>query len=265
MVYNYTSCEVVIAQLISRIRITDTGLADDILDWLREGINLLRVRNNLVPQHKCLEVNDNVAKLPCGIVFFDGLFYNGQRLRLGTGVVDTRVNLQTQFLTKHFDSYFQTDTTSPGFISNEQSYLLIRGDDLRNVTSFHGSEFYIPYPNHIQASFKCGQILLFYRSMPVDDRGYPMIPDEENTRFALFWWLMASLTLTGYKHNDPRMDYVFCMSEYDKFAKVSKNKIGYWSIDKKESFLNYWVNLIPPRGYYDHFSINGEQPKLVGI
>lgn len=263
MVYSYCSVEEVIADVISNTRMTDSNYADDILEWLRKGLNLMRVRGMYTPQQQVLEAKDNIVTLPCGIVAIDGIWYNGSRLRLGTSTIDVRCS-PINVLKQNFDSYFTTDTTSDGFTKNEQDWLLVRGDDLRlNNSLVSGSDYYIPYPNHLQTSFKCGCLQLFYRKMPVDDRGYPLIPDEENTKYALFWWIMAMLTLTGYKHNDPKMDYDYCEAKWGHYSNEGKKKIKQSSRDKKESILQYNVNLIPPTGYYESFSIGGEQRKFV--
>lgn len=265
MVYEYCSSEEVIADLISKTRMIDATYADDILEWLRQGINIMRVKQMYTRHNKILEVNDNISKLPCGIRSIDGIFYNGKRLRQGTGSIDTRCSPFT-VLKKDFQSYFTTDTTSDGFTDNEQSYLLLRGDDLKlNNMSVCTENYYIPQPNHLQFSFKCGCVQLFWSKMPVDDRGYPLIPDEENTKYALVWWLMAQLCIGGYKHPDPKMDYDYCEAKFDQFADIGKRKIKRASVDQKEAMVQLTVNLIPPTGYYDSFFINGEQKKFAQI
>lgn len=263
MVYKYCSSEEVIADLISRTRMTDTTFADDILEWLKSGLNLMRVRNILQPDNIVLSAIDNIIELPCGLVNIDGIFYNNERLRLGLGVIDTRcAPLST--LKKDFQSYFTTDTTSAGWTDNAQSYLLLRGDDLKlNTLTLSENDYYIPYPNHIQTSFKTGDIQLFYRKMAVDERGYPLVPDEENTKFALFWWIMGNLSLAGYKHNNPGMDWDYCENKFNIYAEAGRGVIKYWSTDKREAIKNLTCNLIPPQGYYERFFIGGEQPKSV--
>lgn len=264
MVYKYCSSDEVISQILRRTRLTDATYADDILEWLRDGLNLMRVRNMLVPSYKVLEVSQNITALPCGLITIDGIFYNNHRLRHGTGVIDTRIAPASK-LEQTFDSYFTTDTTTDGWTKNEQSYLLARGDDIRPNAPVSQGDYYIPYPNHIQTSFSEGCVTIFYRKMPTDKKGFPLVPDEENTKFALFWWIMANLSLSGYKHNDPRMDFEYCESKYKRYAHKGKGIIKYWSVDKREAIMNLTVNLIPPQGYYDLFFVGGEQPKTVGF
>ena len=156
MIYSYISCEIVIADLISRTRLVDTTYADDLLVWLKDGINMLRLRQMMIPTYKCLEVRSHVTKLPCGLVFIDGIVYKGQRLRLGAGSTDVRI-AKGNYFRDNYQSYFATDPSDPAY-QNIQDYKLVRGADLKPVTDYCTSEYYIPYPNHLQTSFEEGEL-----------------------------------------------------------------------------------------------------------
>jgi hypothetical protein len=263
MVFNYTSCEGIIAELISRTKMTDSTYADDLLVWIGQGLNMLRVITMLQPATKEVEIRGGVGELPCNLVYLDGIAYNGARLRQGTGIIDTRVCKDGETLiNEDFDSYFVSDPTDEGYINNSQDYRLIRGLDLKQASSYGStSDYYLLFPNHIQTSFLEGTIVVFYRKMATDKRGYPLIPDDENIRFALFWWLMANLTFGGYKHADPKMDYDYCEAKFKHYGRLGKNKLKEWTIDRRQAVLEMTVSLIPPMGYYDSFFIGGEQAK----
>lgn len=262
MVYTYCSVEPIIAEFLATTKITDSSYADDILAWIPQAINLCKVRNILEPRACVIDVHHQIGKLPCGLQTIDGLFYNNRRLRKGTGVIDRRVCKDT---TKtDFQSYFVTDPTDEGYVNNSQDYRLIRGLDLKQMPEENGStDYYIPFPNHIQTTFDEGQVVIFYRKISTDKDGYPLIPDEENIRQAIFWWLMGRVTISGYKHPDARMDYDYCESKFKQYARAGKNVLKYWSVDTRQAVLELTVNLIPPYGFYDRFFINGEQTKEV--
>jgi hypothetical protein len=262
MVYKYTSCEPIIAELLAKTKITDSNFADDLLVWVGQGLAMLEVKTMLKPAVCVIKVNGHNGEFPCGLRVIDGLYYNGYRLRWGSGVIDTRI-CKEDTVKRDYDSYFVSDPTDEGYINNSQDYRLIRGLDLKLDSSDGcGSDFYIPYPNGFQTSFECGEVVLFYKKMETDKRGYPLIPEEENIRFALFWWLMAQMTFSGYKHADPKMDYDYCESKFTHYGTKGKRKMRYWSIDKRQAVLDLTVNLIPPQGYYDRFFIGGEQTKV---
>ena len=261
MIYTYTSTEAIIASILTKTRLTDTTFADDMLEWLAEAMDMIRVRPILQPEHYVIEVHNNVGKLPCGLVYMDGLLYNGKRLREGLGVKDLRIG-NFKRVREEPTTYFRTDVESEGWVKNEQNILLLRGDDIKSVESCEG-DYYIPTPNHIQTSFKDGCVQLFYRKMPTDDKGYPLIPKEPSIKLAIEWWIMAQLCLAGYKHNDARMDFDYCEAKFEKYSSKGRRKLKYWSVDKREAIKNMWVNLIPPVGYYESFGVGMERPKFV--
>lgn len=262
MIYNTVSARVVIARVLRNTRLTDLTYANDILEWLNEAVNRMRTRHQLVPDNKVLKVVDHIAKLPCGLVTIDGIYYNGQRLRLGIGATDTRVKFFKN--TTPAESYFASDPTDEAY-QNTQDYKLVRGQDLKMATTSNSQDYYITYPNHIQTSFQYGNVILLFRKQIVDDEGYPMIPDNEHFELACFWYIMGMLAMTGYKHNDPKMDYDYCDQQFLKYSRIAKNKIRIPSEDRRESMKEMFVNLIPPQGYYETFSIGLEQPKHLSI
>lgn len=262
-IYRTTSAEVVIAQVLSKTKLTDMTYADDILVWLGEAINLLKTRSYLEPTHKILDSINNIVDLPCGLQKIDGVVYNGCRLRMGLGVTDARVMPLSYLNQSKLTTYF-SDTSDPAYYPGQEIELL-RGADITAFTTVSPTDYYIPYPNHLQTSFNCGKIILFYRTIPTDNRGYPIIPDHEEYRLACFWYIMAWLSFSGYKHAESRMDFDYCMEKFEAHGKKAKYAARAWSMDKKEAYLNFSVNLIPPRGYYECFSINAEQPRPLNI
>lgn len=258
MVYHYTSAKRVITQLLGITKMTDATYADDLLRWLGDGISMyLRMRQTLTPDHCIIEVEDHIGDLPCGLVFMDGLLYNGSRLRKGTGAIDTRIK-SFRNVQKDYQSYFVTD---PKLLANEQDYKLLTGDAIRSAPEDSLGNYYIPFPNHIQTSFKCGCIQLFYRKITTDKEGYPMIPDDGNIRFGLVWFLMSQLSMSGYKHNNPEFNYAYCEDRCKEYMKKGIGTVRALSTDQKEALRQLTINLIPPRGYYENFGIGFEQPK----
>jgi hypothetical protein len=261
VIYTYTSTNKVLARVQRRTRMTDTTYHDDMIEAINEAVKAFRMRNALTPTTCVLEVRDHTAKLPCGMQLMDGLYYCGARLRKSPGVV-IRHSCDYDYLEKNTDTYF-TDTLSEGYTKNEQDYKLLRGDDLKMSSDYHSSAYYIPYPNYIQTSFREGKVILFYRRFPVDKDNYPLIPDEASAKDYIFWYLMAELTLSGYKHVDPKHDYDYCTARAELYLRKAKSALRTMSMDTLESLHNTTDNLVPRQDYYDNFFIGAEQPKFV--
>lgn len=267
-VYNSTSCEEVIGRVLRNTRMTDITYADDIYEWLGEGIGRLMVRWKLKRFFQDLTIKDNMSKLPCGMQALNGVFYKGHRLRVGTGSIDARVQplnklaIGTDSSSPDSSFYFKSNT-DPKLLTNSQDLFYIRGTDITPVQTLSIQDFYQLELDYIKTSFKTGTVTIFYRRIDVNEDGYPLIPDLEEAKLALFWYVMGNLAMTGYKHTDPRMDYEFCEVRADKWFRKAKNLITIPNEDELESAKNLNVNLIPPSTYYETFFIGGEQRKFV--
>lgn len=269
MVYTTTSIKPVIGRILRNTRITDMTYADDFIEWIGEGLNRMLIRWRLNPTNAVVKIKNHTGSLPCGLVTLNGVIYNGSRLRLGTGQNDVRVHSFAPAAT--IDSFFATKTTVPPttiipiipISVNEQDYRLIRGLNLTQITTVNTIDYYQLQYNHIKTSFSDGVIIILYRQLDLDKEGYPLIPDLEEAREALFWYVCSRLCFTGYKLPESAMDFKFCNAEAEKFFRKAKDIIKIQSTDEKESQVQLLNNLIPPQNYYDTFFINGEQQKFV--
>lgn len=70
--------------------------------------------------------------------------------------------------------------------------------------------------NTITIGHKTATIDLPYLAMPVDERGYPLVPEEETYQEALMWLVASKLCLRGELPN-PKLDFVYCDSRWRRF------------------------------------------------
>lgn len=263
MVYMTRSVDQVIARVIRTARLSDLTYADDILEWIREGMGRMLIRWRLDKLHQELTVANYTASLPCGLVSLAAVQYKGRRLRKSTSSVDIRC-LKWRDVKNDINSYFLTDTTVQPEDVNSQNITLLRGLNIEEVNqNLETSDFYDLQYNKIKTSFKEGCITIYFTKQPVDKNGYPMIPDLEEAESALFWYICAQLNFTGYKLPDNTLDFKYCDAKATEFFRKAKNIIKTQSEDEKESTLQMINNLIPPQNYYNTFFVGGEQRKYV--
>jgi hypothetical protein len=262
MVYKTTSIKPIIARIIRNTRITDMTYADDMMEWIGEGLNRMMIRWRLEKTNKVLEIKNHSAKLPCGLVTLNAVIANGQRLRKGTSSIDVRIK-NNIVSTDDLATYFVHDTTIKPEDLNQQNFQLLRGEDIKMEASLLIGAFYDLQYDYIKTSFCDGYVTIAYTVAPVDKEGYPLAPDLEETREALFWYVCSRLCFTGYKLPDPSMDFKFCDKQATKFFRKAKNIIKEQSVDEKEAQVQLLNNLIPPDNYYSTFFMSGEQRKYV--
>lgn len=259
MVYLTTSIKPIIARVIRNTRITDMTYADDMMEWIGEGLNRMLIRWRLEKTHKVLEIKSHSAKLPCGLVDLSAVIYKGARLRKGTSSIDVRIKKTVS--EEELSTYFVHDTNITAEDLNTQNYQLLRGDDIKQVSTTEGPAFYDLQYNYIKTSFETGFITIAYTIAPIDKEGYPLAPDLEEAREALFWYVCSRLCFTGYKLPEPSMDFKYCDFKATEFFRKAKNIIKTQSVDELEAQVQLLNRLIPPDNYYTTFFMNGQERK----
>lgn len=263
MVYTTTSIKPVIGKILRDTKLTDMTYADDIIEWVGEAMERMLIRYRLGKTHKKLEITNHSHKLPCELVTLDAVFYKGMRLRKGTSSVDVRVT-SWDAVKNELDTYFISDPTVTPENVNTQNYSLVRGEDIKyQQVPLSTSDFYTLKYDYIETSFTEGDVIICYTKRPVDEFGYPMIPDLQEARDAIFWYVCSKLVFTGYKLPDPVATFEFCDDKATTFFRKAKNIIKTQSEDEKESMVQVLNNLIPPAHYYETFFMGAEQRKYV--
>lgn len=254
MIYTSVSVKNVIGKLIRNTRITDSSYMDDLLEWIPEAMGMLRTRHELKLCWKELEVENYSAKLPCGILSLEAVSYNGSRLREGS----------TQGHVANMpSSVYNSDGTSSTFIADTDEIIenhldtRISGSEI-TALEVSTADFYKLQLDYIQTSFEEGTIVIYYLKMPVDKEGYPLIPDNENYKEALYWFCRMKMIEAGWV--DPLFDWKHCWSMWENmYAPRAINEIRYPSVDRMERLLKSTVRLIPPQHFYTDFFSGAEQ------
>lgn len=238
---------------------------DDMLEWTAEGIDLLMNNNSVeivsTPSYgepKALYTSNHVVCIPkdcCGIIAIED--EHGRILPLGGDVTDLRSSskLQGAAPDEARPSVFQTDpfygNTTPLF-----------GQDLKPVSLAQaGSNYYKISGNYIQTSFESGFIKIHYQVRPVDKEGYPLIPDLENFKQALYWYVLKQLIGAGYEHKV--FDYGKCDEEFEKYGARAISELNYPSLDAAARLNRATVRLIQPYHFYEDFFAGSEQTQQI--
>lgn len=141
-----------------------------------------------------------------------------------------------------------------------------------STDSFHMSEHKHPsydYTYKVQGdviftSMKEGTIEIAYRSIPVDDEGYPMIPDNSSFIKALelyikkqaFTVLFDLGKITPQVFNNVLQDYAWAVGQ-------AQSDLVRPSLDEMQSITNSWNTLIPRVSEHKHGFLNdGVQEKI---
>ena len=116
----------------------------------------------------------------------------------------------------------------------------IRGDE----PSFDG-ESYVLNPDYIHTSFETGYLFITYRGLPIDDNGYPLVPDDISFREAFFWYIMKMLMMRGWKHPDPNFHWMFANAQWQRYCTQARNAANMPDIGAFDQFLKVWRRITP--------------------
>jgi hypothetical protein len=265
MVYHTISTKEIVSKIIRDARLNNLTYADYIFEWIGDAVDQITVKWRLPKTYKKITITDHTAELPCELVSIEAVVYNGTRLRYGSTDLDPKALNNYPTCESILTSYFISDPTDQAY-KNQQSYALLRGEDLKPALSTWSSmDFYQIEPGYIKTSFQEGDIYIFYRHRPVDKFGLPIIPDVKEAREGIFWFVVSKLIFSGYSMPDGKITYDYADKKATRLLKKAKNSIKALNKDEKEQAIQMWVNLVPPQGYYADFFLDVEQPKTVGI
>lgn len=258
-VFKTTSIKETIGRLVRNTRITDSSFMDDLLEWVPEAMDKMKTRMQFTLHSKTLTITNYSAKLPCGLVHLDAVAYNGSRLREGSSVADSKNMPSVGSNNGTTTSIYvpDTDVTIENHIDSR-----VEGSDLTTISNSESGAYYKIQLDYIQTSFEEGEVTIYFLKRPVDKQGYPLIPDNEDYKEAIYWYGRMKMIEAGWE--DPVFNWQKCFDNfYNTFAPRAIIDISYPSVDTMERIRQSESRLIPPFHLYEDFFTNAEQVQQV--
>jgi hypothetical protein len=261
MNYRTTSVKPVIAKIIRNTgKNMPSEYLDDILEWIPEAIKLLKTYTTVQPLDTKVTIEGHIGALPCGLLSIKGVEYKGSRLREGGDIRDVTKNEDILSIGNGQLEVWETETTPKDYDEAfpDNSYTEERrGEDIVRTGSELYADYYQLVPNYIQTSFEEGEVRIIGTKLPLDDEGYPMVPDNENYRTAVYWYVLMMGIGSGYKH--PLFQYTDCETRWEKFARRAINEVKYPNPDRMARIEQAYIRLVPPTHFYEDFRSGSEQ------
>lgn len=167
----------VISKVYSGLNIKDESQYINIIEWLGEAISKIKTDAQLESVCTTLCIDNHRAELPCDFMYLSEVDYKGFQL--------TKASANHLVKTNH-------DNIG---IYNQYDYVDKRLDGLKNIAyckgqkyEFIGGDSFTIDKGWFKTSFFKGDVKITYKRLPVDDEGFPLVPEEESYREALFWY-----------------------------------------------------------------------------
>jgi hypothetical protein len=241
MIYKTVSSKVIISKIYRDLKPASSSWEADAIEWIGEALDFIGAFAGLEKRSVRLTVTDYRAVLPSNFYSMRGVYYEGTQLPYGGtlkhigGLLDSDVYLaaKTEVLT--------TDNVTV------TSYGSLRAQ------SGASEDYFLINPNYIQTSFETGEIRIAYNAFPVDDDGYPMVPDSIYYRTALFWYVLKMMLMGGYTH--PIFTYEYADQQWKRYCASAQNDAMFPSIPKMMSLRDKWVSFyVEPNPLLDEHS-----------
>ena len=241
------SVKEIIAKVYRDLQLTDEVNWEDMIEWCGEALEHIGTFGQTDKKLCELTVTNGKTHLPCDFLAVQQISYNGAPLmRSGSTIGNSATTSAPATTDQTTLSNVGTDTVS----------------DNNDIYTNYAT--YTIDPVYIKTSFTEGTIWLSYTAFPLDDDGFPEVPDDVSFREALFNYIVKKLKYIDYLNGQmPRRVYLDLERAWEFSCKQAAAKMQMPSIDQMESMKNWSLRLLPSiddwSGYFKDF---GSQQRL---
>lgn len=221
----YVSIEPIIAKVYRDMGMTDDLDITDAIEWAGEAMEFIGATVYLKEKVESLVVKAFKTKLPCDLHYINTVAGVDTKVDEDK-CMDENIGYKAMRYTTDSFHHWRCGFSNDHCCNSDMTYTI--NDD------------YL-FPN-----FDEGRVLVSYMAMPVDDRGYPKVPDDVKFKEAVAshikWrlgfikWMAGKLPSNVYQKLEQDRDwYIGAAQTRDKMP----------GIDMAESIKNNWIRLIP--------------------
>lgn len=208
MIYKTISARTVISKLYRDLNIDDPNYEDDFMEWIGEAMDFIGTFVQMETKTKTIAIENFKSPIPTDLVILNEISYN-----------DKLLSTKTQSILSE-DSPNKNSRYEESFSINANFFVFSIEEDVAKIS---------------------------YQAIITDEQGYPMIPDSQYFREALFWYCFKQMLLRGYQPKVKQLDYVFADNKWKFYCTAARNQANYPDISQYERFKDVWVGLIHPK------------------
>ncbi len=117
---------------------------------------------------------------------------------------------------------------------------------------------------YIEFNVRTGYAILAYKAIALNKDGYPLIPDEEDLKEAIYWYINMKYSYPLWRNGQVRdLIYMDAAKNWGKYSKKAYGNIMMPDAAEMTTVANIWLRQIPVIGEYEsYFKYLGEQQKI---
>lgn len=263
----YVSCKEVIGELYRDRKYKYQLSWSDSLEWSVDAIQLIGAPSSLQPRVAKITIDNYRGILPCDLESITQAAgsYSGCAIfpmTTSTGSFHPVHICDDTALTTLIEEFNQTSTTATELpigqdISGNPVYTFQNGNmsmpegTFDNAVSFNGDKStYNVNGNFVFTNYSSGCVYLAYKALPVDEEGYPLIPDNRRFKEAIKAFIGYKIDYILYRSKELDKDiYDISEREWLFYVASAGNVAKMPNYDQMQSIMNQ-MKLIPQR--YSH-------------
>lgn len=227
-VHGLQSADNIIAKVFRDLKPDREDFVVDAYEWIGEALGLIGAAPQYIDDAQIVEIANYRGLLPCGAMSIEQVGYKPTKDK----TFDKSKNVYDD-LVPMIESSGTTHDVNTNESGKEQAAYNING-------------------NYIRTPFESGEVMVFFRGMPVDDNGYPKVPASASYSQALYWYIVLKLIEGGFRH-PAGIGLPHAEQRWKKYCAQSFTEAVYPSIDGYESFRRQWTDMIQSLNQHDTF------------
>lgn len=219
MVYNYTSSNRVIAKILRDTGINGNDYINDIIEWIGEALDFIGTQRQLVGKTRIIKTSSFRAPIPSDLYSLESIRYASGNYNNSPSIDDFKYDLE------------ESDADYNSSFYNKQK---------SNQSGLNNG--YIIDGNYIKTDLEESWIAITYWAFPLDNEGFPLIPDMVEFTEAITWYVMQKILLSGVNH--PVINYELAHNQWLKYCTQARNQANMPDKGAYKAFESKWVDML---------------------
>jgi len=283
MVTRLTTSEEIIAKIIADFDLADYDVRiSDMITWIGEAVEKIggmhRYATEVTMGEEILKVCGHQAKLPCNIKNLLSVAYSKhpdggwiptrsstspfnkwasrgkghgewqphytdeQLISIAMAMYPDRVNPCRVLEDLQCNPNFRQELIDL-MKQNDTDYLLHRA---HRTTDYTRDITYSIKPGFINLNVPEGYLKVSYTVMPVDDNGYPLVPDLASVQEAVYWYVAMKLLYPKYVRQEvPQYIYYDAKAQWSSWSTAAYGQLMMPNYDEMTSAKHVWNTIYP--------------------
>ena len=262
MINKLEKIEVVIDKVIR-----DLGLGHneipyaDFIEWSAEALLHIGAYEQFLEKECTIVIEDYEGKFPCDLhkvkrikrgmeVHCDstGGYWAGtlQNTLSELGFDFDKLGAYDRYVVLNDPGLRRVDNINPydSIVNRLQKNSNLVGDPKRNKAT--NLDYDVNF-DKIRTSFPNGFIEVQYLAFPIDENGYPLVPDDQSFRDALFWKIAMQLCLRDPEifRNKQLQNFEYVRQKWNFYCLQARANANMADIHGMERIKNNWLSLVP--------------------